>query len=70
MGATVTTTHETIDGILFEVTTDDDGTVLRVPIGPAPVDRFAAFAEALDEALANDEVSVRDAMRAALDAVG
>lgn len=65
----MSTTHETIDGYLYEVITDEDGTVLRVPIGPAPVDRFAAFATALDQALADDDLSTRDAMRAALDAV-
>lgn len=62
-------TTETIDGIIYEVITDADGTVSRTPIGPAPVDRFAAFASALDDALADDGLTARDAIAQALAAV-
>lgn len=64
-----TTTTEIIDGTVYEVQTDDDGTVSRTPVGPAPVDRFDAFADALAEALADDETSAREAIAQALAAV-
>lgn len=66
---TTITTVVVEDGKLVEVVTGDQGTVIRTNLGPAPVDRFAAFADALTASLADENLSAKDAMQQALDIV-
>lgn len=67
-------TTEVVDGRAYEVQTEPDGTIIRTDLGPVAdpeaADKFAAFAEALAEALADDEVTAREAIATALAAVG